>query len=233
MEDFILPRSYDRERNPDALGVAWGRDIAAIALVSKVGPSNLWLYVQEGSGVVAHLPFAKEKASFFGLGFAIKKAARALQRQYDDAPIGVYSESDKHRLLAAWNWTQKHTASFFGRVSGVAGENPKSLAAVCAHFWNADEDEDQTVKQAVLSGLVAAGLVDELNQEREYREQEKRAEEVSRQCELDAIKRGELMRVRLIDSHTSMSPVVTLSIISAKHLISIGAAEPCDTNASR
>src|SRR2546430_17212394 len=91
----ILPRSYDCKQNPEALGVAKGRDIAAIALVSKVGPSNLWVYVQEGSGVVAHLPFAKETASFFGLGFAINKAARALQRQYDGVPIGVYSESDK------------------------------------------------------------------------------------------------------------------------------------------
>src|SRR5207244_4442581 len=64
------------------------------------------------------------------------------------------------------NWTQENAYSFFGRVSSTAGENPKSLAAVCAHFWNADEDEDQTIKQAILSGLVASGLVKEIVQRR-------------------------------------------------------------------
>ncbi len=231
MEDFILPRSYDCKQNPEALGVAKGRDIAAIALVSKVGPSNLWVYVQEGSGVVAHLPFAKETASFFGLGFAINKAARALQRQYDGVPIGVYSESDKRRLLVAWNWTQENAYSFFGRVSSTAGENPKSLAAVCAHFWNADEDEDQTIKQAILSGLVASGLVKEIVQREEQYTGAVDAREAAMQEEARAIKSGELVRVMHLDTgQTALLPA-----ISARTLENIGAVKilrPRGENAS-
>jgi hypothetical protein len=166
----ILPRSYDRRTNPDALGIAFSKEMMCIALVSKVGVSDLWLYVNEGSDVLSHVPgyaALKSNITFIGGSFNFERTIGGLQSALN-VPVGPDDTDDSKRLLA-WDWTRRNGSTFHGRVYSASGSN--ALAALIVYYFEQAyrasdagtlrSPDDLTVVYAVLNALVALGVGDE------------------------------------------------------------------------
>jgi hypothetical protein len=163
---YVIPRSYDRVTNPEALGVSIGRNrnMLCVVLVSRVGVSNLWCSIRKDSGSFDHVPNHKhwqERVLLFGTDFNVRLAVEAVRAQVGVELVGT--DCEEARRVRAFQWAV-HTRSFTDRwLNSAASHNP--LAAFLEHFWRQarlssdgrklESDDDLTPVYAVLNGLVA------------------------------------------------------------------------------